>query len=141
MDDAAPIAPQPEVPSRYRVHRLPDAKPTERGVLYRRGTERYLLAWSRVRRAFAAEVGEGAGPRTLVFDLAVQVTGPECVACRLEVPGGEEAMRAARAIQLALGPRACSPCVQSLANDGVPSQSYPDLEVYAEAALESVRFG
>jgi hypothetical protein len=132
-------SPQPEVPSRYRVHRLPDAKPTERGVLYRRGAARYLLAWSRVVRAFAAEVGEGPA-RTTVFDLAVQVTGPECVACRLDAPPGEESTRIARAIQLALGPAACSPGLRSLADEGLPTQRCADLDVFSEASLEAVRF-
>jgi hypothetical protein len=132
---------QAEVPSRYRVHRLAEAKPTERGVLYRRGHERYLLAWRRVSRAFAGEVGEGDGPHRIVFDLAIHTEGPECVAFRLDAVPGEEAMRVARAIQLGIGTRGCSPCVRSLANDGAPSQAYADLDVFAEAALEAVRFG
>jgi hypothetical protein len=136
-----PGARQSEVPSRYRVHRLPDAKPTERGVLYRRGRDRYLLAWKRVLRAFAAEVGGGDGAGRIVFDLAIQTEGSECVACRLDATPGEEAMRVARAIQLGIGVPSCSPCVRSLANDGAPSQAYADLDVFAEAALEAVRFG
>jgi hypothetical protein len=50
---------------------------TERGVVYRRGDQRYLLAWSRVHRGLAAEVGEPQGVRTIVFDLAIEVEGPE----------------------------------------------------------------
>ncbi len=132
---------EPEVPSRYRVHRLPDAKPTERGVLYRRGGDRFLLAWSRVKRAFAAEVGEPGALPTTVFDLAIQVTGPECVVCRLDAAPGEPALRLARAIRLAVGPEGCSPGLESLAESGVSSRAYPDLEVFAESALEAVRFG
>ena len=48
-----------QVPSRYRVHLLPRAKPTDRGVLYLKGEEQFLLAWARVKRAFAAQVGAG----------------------------------------------------------------------------------
>ena len=132
---------EPEVPSRYRVHRLPGAKPTERGVLYRRGRERYLLAWSRVKRAFAAEVGDAGQARITVFDLAIQVTGPECVVCRIDVRPGEEAVRVARAIQLAVGSAACSPCIHALADDGVATRSFPDLDVFSDSALEAVRFG
>jgi hypothetical protein len=130
----------PEVPSRYRVHLLPGAKPTERGVLYRRGSERFLLAWGRVECAFAAEVGEPEGVRTIAFDLAVEVNGPVCVVCRMEAEPGEDAMRFARAVQLGVGPETCNPCIKSLAADGVPSLSFPDTETFGEAVLESVRF-
>jgi hypothetical protein len=129
-----------EVPSRYRVHLLPGAKPTERGVLYRRGSERFLLAWGRVACAFAAEVGEPEGVCTIAFDLAVEASGPVCVVCRMEVEPGEDAMRIARAIQLGIGPESCNPCIKSLAADGVPSLSFPDTETFGEAVLESVRF-
>jgi hypothetical protein len=129
-----------EVPSRYQVHLLPGAKPTERGVLYRRGSEGFLLAWGRVEYAFAAEVGEPEGVHAIAFDLAVEVSGPVCVICRIEVPPGEEAMRIARAIQLGVGPEACNSCIKSLAADGVSSLWYPDIESFGEAVLESVRF-
>ncbi|HVS12110.1 MAG TPA: hypothetical protein VMS76_19775 [Planctomycetota bacterium] len=132
---------EPEIPSRYRVYRLPGAKPTERGVLYRRGRQRYLLAWPRVKRAFAADVGGPGEPQLTVFDLAIQVIGSECVVCRLDAEPGEQAMRVARAIQLALGPQACSPCIRALALDGVATSAYPDLDVFSESALEAVRFG
>ena len=129
-----------EVPSRYRVHLLPGAKPTERGVLYRRGSEQFLLAWSRVERAFAAQVGEPAGARAIAFDLAVEVRGPVCVICRIEAQPGEDAMRIAKAIQLGVGPEICNPCIESLAIAGVASLSFPDTETFGEAVLESVRF-
>jgi len=129
-----------EVPSRYRVHLLPGAKPTERGVLYRRGSQRLLLAWGRVKCAFAAEVGEPDGIRTIAFDLAVEVSGPECVICRMEAEPGEEAIRVARAIQLGVGPENCNSCVKSLAECGMPSLSFPDTETLGEAMLEAVRF-
>jgi hypothetical protein len=119
---------------------LPGAKPTERGVLYRRGSERFLLAWGRVQRAFAAEVGEPELDCTITFDLAVEVSGPVCVICRMDAAPGEEAMRVARAIQLGIGPENCSPCIKSLADGGVPSLSFPDTETFGEAVLESVRF-
>jgi len=129
-----------EVPSRYRVYLLPGAKPTERGVLYRRGREQFLLAWGRVERAFAAQVGDPEGVRTITFDLAVEVRGPVCVVCRMEAKPGEDAMRIARAIQLGVGPEACNSCIESLASDGVASLLFPDTETFGEAVLESVRF-
>jgi hypothetical protein len=129
-----------EVPSRYRVHLLPGAKPTERGILYRRGNERFLLAWGQVECAFAAEVGEPEGVRIIAFDLAVAVDGPVCVVCRMEAEPGEDAMRTARAIQLGVGPENCNSCIKSLATDGAASLCFPDTETFDESVLESVRF-
>jgi hypothetical protein len=128
-----------EVPSRYRVHLLPRAKPTERGVLYLRGDEQFLLSWDRVKRAFAARVGED-GAHTFVFDLAVEVTGPECVVCRLEV-AREEGSRVARAIELGVARDAWTPGLLSIAHPGSPQLSFPDAETFGEASLESIRFG
>lgn len=132
---------QSEVPSRYRAHLLPQAKVTERGVVYRRGEERFLLAWSRVRRALAAEVGEPQGVRTVVFDLAIEVEGPECVSCRFDADPGDDSMATARAIELGIGAERCSPSLKNLAEEGIPTRSYPDLETFEEAALETIRFG
>ena len=129
-----------EVPSRYRVHLLPGAKPTERGVLYRRGSEQVLLAWGRVERAVAAQVGEPEGARSIAFDLAVEVRGSVCVVCRMEAQPGEDAMRIAKAIQLGVGLESCNPCIESLAVDGVASLSFSDTEIFGEAVLEAVRF-
>ena len=139
-DDMALPLPAPEVPSRYRVHRLADPRPTERGVLYRRGERRYLLAWERVKRALAAEVGEPEGLRRVVFDLAVQVEGSECVACRLEVDPGDAARIWARAIELGVGRSGCCPSLRATAAEGWPSRSHCDLETFDEAALEAIRF-
>jgi hypothetical protein len=128
-----------EVPSRYRVHLLPRAKATERGVLYLRGEEQFLLAWARVKRAFAARVGEAETGHVFVFDLAVSVRGPECVVCRLEARPGE-APRLARAIELGVAPEARTPGLRALAQEGTAQLSYPDVETFAEASLESIRF-
>jgi hypothetical protein len=130
-----------EVPSRYRALLLPEARLTERGLVYRRGEQRYLLAWSRVERAFAAEIGEPEGVRTIVFDLAVGVRGPECVVCRFDIDPGEEAMAAARAIENGVGRDRCSASLRSLAAEGMPTRLYHDIESFEEAALESIRFG
>jgi hypothetical protein len=138
MEVASPARETGEVPSRYRVHLLPHAKPTERGVLYLRGEAQFLLAWGRVKRAFAARVG-GGEQATVVFDLAVRVRGPECVVCRLEtrLP---EAPRLARAIELGVAAEARTPALLHLAREGVAHLSYPDLETLSDAALEAVRF-
>ncbi len=129
-----------QVPSRYRVHLLPDAKVTERGVVYRRGEDRFLLVWSRIERALAAEVGEPEGVRTIVFDLALELVGPECVVCRLDAEPGEDASALARAIQIGVGRDRCSPSLRALATEGLPTRCYPDLDTLTEANLESIRF-
>jgi hypothetical protein len=131
---------QVRVPSRYRVHLLPDAKPTERGIVYRRGEDRFLLAWSRVEHALAAEVGEPEGVRTIVFDLALEVSGAECVVCRLDAEPGDEAIAVGRAIQLGIGRERCSPSLRALATEGLPTRCYADLETLSEANLETLRF-
>ncbi|HVP31637.1 MAG TPA: hypothetical protein VMW35_21005 [Myxococcota bacterium] len=128
------------VPSRCRVHLLPDAKATDRGIVYRRGEERFLLAWPRIRAAFAAEVGEPEGVRTLVFDLALEPSGPECVLCRFDVEPGDEAQALARAIEVGVGREQCSASLRSLAREGSPTRHYADLETLTEAHLEAVRF-
>lgn len=127
-----------EVPSRYRVHLLPRAKATERGILYLRGEEQFLLAWERVKRAFAARVGD-AGGAVVVFDLAVEVSGPECVVCRLETAPAE-APRLARAIELGIDVDARTPGLRALAHEGSAQLRFPDLESFGEASLESIRF-
>jgi hypothetical protein len=131
-----------QVPSRYRVHHLPRGKPTERGVLYLRGEEQFLLAWERVKRAFAGRVGGAGEAWTAVFDLAVEVWGAECVVCRLEVPPAR-APQVARAIELGVAPEARTPGLCALAGDGQDAGRpvYADLETFGDAALESIRYG
>lgn len=138
----APAAPVSlvQVPSRCRVLLLPDPRATERGVVYRRGDDRYLLAWPRVRIALAAEVGEPEGVCTTVFDLALDGTGSECVICRIDADPGEGAQELARAIELGLGRDRCNASLKNLAHEGVPTRHYEDLETLTEAHLEAIRF-
>lgn len=124
-----------QVPSRYRVHLLPRAKPVERGVLYRRGEAQFLLEWRRVRRVLSAWVG-APGARTAVFDLVLAASGPECVVGRIEVAPGEDAACVARAVAIGLAGGAAGAGADS---DG-PSLDYPDVETFEAAALEAVRF-
>jgi hypothetical protein len=119
------------VPSRYRVHLLPHAKPTERGVLYRRGEAQFLLEWGRVRRVLAGCVG-AAPLRVTVFDLVLEAAGPECVVARVELTDDAEAERLARAI--AIGVRGADRAGAGL------RPAYPDLDGFEAAALEAVRF-
>jgi hypothetical protein len=129
-----------EFPSRYRAHLLSEATPTERGVVYRRGEQHFLLTWSRVKRALAAEVGEPEGVRTIVFDLLVEMEGEDCVVLRLDADPGEDARIFGRAIELGVGEDRCDTSLRSVACDGMATRSYPDLELFEEAALEALRF-
>lgn len=122
------------------MHWLPDAKPTDRGVVYRRGDERFLLAWSRVQRAFATEVGGPDEVASVVVDLAVVTRGEECVICRTAAAPGEAAMRLARAVQVGVAPEALHPSILAVAEAGAAPRRHPDLETWTEAVLEAVRF-
>jgi hypothetical protein len=124
----------------YRAHLLADAKPTEQGILYRRGSDRFLLAWTRVRRALAGVVGDPGTDCTVIFDLAVETAPGESAVYRMDACQGEAARRLARAILLGLGAERCTPCVVSLAEHGEPTLDYPDLASFEAAALESLRF-
>jgi hypothetical protein len=130
-----------EVPSRYRVHVLADARTDAHGLEYRHGARRVRLDWDRVRRSFAAEVGEPQGVRAVVFDLVVEDSGAECVAFRFDVDPGEAAQAVARALVQALGAERCAPALRGLAADGVATRWYPDTSSLDEANLEAVRFG
>ena len=140
LGPASPVGEVGRVPSRCRVHLLPDAKATDRGIVYRRGDERFLLAWGRVKAAFAAEVGEPEGVRTVVFDVAVETRGDECVLCRFDVDPGDEAQALARAIELGVGREQSSASLRTLAREGFPSRHYADLDTLTEATLEAIRF-
>jgi hypothetical protein len=128
------------LPSRYRAHVLADVKPTERGLLYRRGEQHFLLEWTRVLRAFGAEVGEPEGVRTIVFDLVVGIEGDACVACRFDADPGEAAAALARAVELGAGSERCDGALRAVALDGFATRSHPDLESFEDAALEAIRF-
>lgn len=140
LPHSSPAAwPAPRVPSRCRVHWLPDAKPTERGIVYRRGRERFLLAWSRVQRAFAGQVGAAGDPPSVVFDLAVVTRGSECVICRTSAAPGEAAMRLARAVQLGMAGEV-DPSIAAVAEAGGAARRHADLDAWTDAVLEAVRF-
>jgi hypothetical protein len=137
---ARAAAPDEKLPSRYRAHLLADVKPTERGLLYRRGEQHFVLEWARVRRALCAEVGEPEGVRTIVFDLVVGIEGEECVACRFDADPGEDTHALARAVEIGVGPGRCDPSLRAAAVDGFATRSHPDLEAFEDAALEAIRF-
>jgi hypothetical protein len=126
-------------PSRYRAELLADARPGRQGIVHAGPLGEARLAWGRVRRAFAAEVGEPEGVRTLVFDLVVGIAGGECASLRFDRDPGADAQAAARAIVRALGPDLCDPSLLAVAVDGYATRSHPDLEAFEEACLEALR--
>lgn len=130
-----------EIPSRYRVHRLPDPKVTERGIVYRRGDDRLLLEWARVKHVLAAHLGDRAGVSRVVFDLAIETRGSECVVCRVDAAPGDEALALARSMVLGVGRDRCSDAVHDTATEGRPARAYADLDAFDEANLEILRFG
>jgi hypothetical protein len=127
-----------DVASRYRARILSEARPTDAGITYRQGDEFHLLEWSRVERALAAEVGEPQGVRTIVFDLLVEMDDCGCVAYRFDADPTGNAQEVARAIATCLPGERTDASIKSVAIDGVPSRSYPDLESLAEANLETI---
>lgn len=129
-------AQEPVVPSRYRAHRLADPRPTEKGILYRRGERRFLLDWARVECALAAAIGPVGPDERVFFDLAVKVEGAECVVFRVETASGADARALARAVRLGVGAERCHP---SLGEFG-PERRYADVGTFEDAALESIRF-
>jgi hypothetical protein len=130
--------------ARYRVELLAGARPLLCGLSFGAGDRRGVLAWTRIRLAFAAEVGEPEGVRTIVFDLVVDEeasasAGAHSGRCyrayRLDADPGEEAMELARAIERGLGKERPSASIKCVATDGVPSRWYPDLRSFEEAVL------
>ena len=124
---------------RYRVERLPEAKPCAQGILFGGGD---LLGWEVIQSAVVAEVGEPEGVCAVIFDLVVdRLASPEGVVFevrRLDTEPGELAMEMARAIERGLVSEAASPSIKSLAAEGISSQRYHDLEEFEAAALESL---
>lgn len=127
-----------DVASRYRVRILSEARPTDAGIAYRQGDESRLLEWSRVELALAAEVGEPQGVRTIVFDLLVEMDDCDCVAYRFDADPTEDAMEVARAIATSVPAERTASSIKTMATDGIPSRSYPDLESLTEANLETI---
>ena len=140
MTEVRPLDSEARSSSGYRAHLLADAKATEQGILYRRGEERFLLAWDRVQRALAGVVGDPEQECTVLFDLAVEIDPGQCVVYRMDATPEEPARRLARAIFLGLGADRCTPCVAALAEHGKATLDFPVLSSFEAAALESLRF-
>jgi hypothetical protein len=122
----------------YRVRLLSAAKPTDRGILHRRGEEWELLEWSRFDAAIVAEVGEPEGVRTIVFDLIAGLDEVGCDVYRMDADPGEDAVEIARTLDGALRPDKRSASIRSMATDGTATRWYPDLETFEEAAVDAL---
>jgi len=111
---------------------LPEAFADGRGVFYRRRDRLFLLPWSQVEAAHAAEIGEPEGVQTVVFDLAL--TGRPWERCRLDADPGEAARVLGQAIEGGLGRGRCTASLRAVALEGYATRSYPDLESFEEDA-------
>ena len=98
-----------------------------------------LLPWSLVRWAYAAEVGEPEGVRTIVFDLLTEEAEGALRILRLDADPGQDAMELARLVARGLGVRRKVASIKCLAGDGIPARWYPDLECFEEDALAELR--
>jgi len=109
-----------------RVVVLVGARAEPEGIAYRRGDQGFLLRWSALAGAHAAEVGEPEGVQTVVFDLTL--AGRPGERCRCDADPGEDARRLAEALEQALGTARCTASLRAVAREGWATRSYPDLE-------------
>lgn len=133
---AGGAAPAPR--ARYHAQLLRDVRVAPEGLLHRTAGAERRLAWNEIWFAVAAEVGEPEGVRALVFDLVVGRDEHGWQALRLDAEPGPFAEEVARAIQAGVPRARCGPSIKSLANDGVPSHWYADLESFEEAVAAAV---
>jgi len=128
-----------EVASRYSARLVSEARPTPAGLSHRDAGATQVVAWSQVRRALAAEIGEPQGVRTVVFDLALLGPDPDRVeALRFDAEPGEAAVAVARALALWLPPERLAASIKSLAADGLAEEWHPDLASFEEHALAAL---
>ena len=123
----------------YPVRVLIAAHLTPKGVTHGAGGDTQLLAWHQVKRVMTAEVGEPEGVRTVVFDLVVDTEDGRWEVCRFDADPYDEAMGVARAILGAVAAERVAASVKSVAEDGISTAWFPDLESFSEAALIEAR--
>jgi len=136
MDDVRhprPPRPVPGVRVGYHAQLLREARVGAEGLLHRVAGAERRLSWAEIWFAVAAEIGEPEGVRAIVFDLVVGRDDRGWRALRLDAEPGPFAEEVARAIHLRVPRARCGPSIRSLANDGVPSQWFADLEGFEEA--------
>ena len=114
-------------------------QPDAEGIAYLCDGRPTRLDWGRVRRAFAAEIGEPEGVRTIVFDLVIGVEGKHCVSLRFDADPGPAARAVARSIIEGVGGQRCDVSLRRLAEEGLTQAIHPDLEPFDEACLAAIR--
>lgn len=124
-----------EPSERYRVEVLVETEVGPQGISHRVGPDRRLLPWGQVECALVAEVGEPEGVRTVVFDLVIERKPDECLVCRFDADPTEDARGVAVSIRRHLAPEFIAPSLHELADEGISTRRYPDLETLAEATL------
>ena len=125
--------------SRYSALLVHEPVPTRAGFRHRDAAGTQVLAWSRVRRALAAEVGEPQGVCTVVFDLVLHGPDAERVeALRFDAEPGEAAVAVARELSVWLAPERLAASIKLLASEGLAEEWHPDLESFEEHALAAL---
>jgi len=109
---------------------LPEAQADERGITYRRSGRLYLLPWSRIGAAHAAEVGEPEGVQTVVFDLVLAARPRR--RCRLDAEPGAPARDLGQAIAHGVGRARCTASLRAVALEGYATRSYPDVQSFED---------
>jgi hypothetical protein len=128
-----------EVCSRYSALLVREPVPTRAGLRHRDAAGTQVVAWSRVRRALAAEVGEPQGVCTIVFDLVLHGPDPGRVeALRFDAEPGEAAVAVARELSVWLAPERLAASIKNLAAEGLAEEWHPDLESFEEHALAAL---
>jgi hypothetical protein len=129
-----------EIRSRYSALLVCEAVPIRAGLRHRDAAgAQVVVAWSRVRRALAAEVGEPQGVRTVVFDLVLHGPDPDRVeALRFDAEPGEAAVAVARELSVWLAPERLAASIKNLASDGLADEWHPDLETFEEHVLAAL---
>ncbi len=127
------------VPLHYRAEILAGAHAEAEGIAYLQDGRPVRLGWGDVQRAFAAEIGEPEGVRTIVFDLVIGVEGKECLSLRFDADPGPVARSVARTVVEGVGSQRCDASLRRLADEGLTQAMHPDLEPFDEACLEAVR--
>ena len=139
MQDAARRIENRAAELSYPARLLERPEVTAEGICHGQDGERILLAWSAVRWAIAAEVGEPEGIRTIVFDLLTRDAAGELRLLRLDADLGGDAMDLARELTQGLGPGRKLASIHSLATDGIPARRYSDLDSFEREALVELR--
>jgi hypothetical protein len=124
-----------EVQARYEVRLLADARPTPEGLVHRTVDGEQHVAWSVVKYALAAEIGEPQGIRTILFDLVLAGSDGSWSVLRFDEEPGEDAEAVAEILAAAIPTERLGAAVKSLASESVLAEWFPDVPSFEETAL------